>query len=173
MRDATDQLAPISFTYEYAGHGWARAYLSDGQTRYFMDPSYVPTDPLVALVHAMVELLRHGGEVMCSWFYEPAEDRWILRRDGDALHITIRGVRDGFSRPNWPLERGELRFSTTCDLWKFAAKVRLAASRMESAGEEYHDPSAVQSTPQYRAICSCLEEHKREGQPPSRKKRAR
>jgi hypothetical protein len=132
-----------------------------------MDPSYVPQNPLFVLMAAVDKVLTYGGEAECTWDYEPAADRWTLRRAGDTLHITIRGVSDGFSRRNWPTDRGELRFSTTCDLWKFAAKVRLAVSRLEPAVEEYHDPTMVQRTPEYRALCAFLEEHKRAQQPPS------
>jgi hypothetical protein len=167
--EETDTVSPITFTYEYAGHGWARAWIADGETSYFMDPSYVPREPLFDLVATLVEVLRYGGEAECEWFYEPAASRWILRRDGDRLHITIRWVRDGFTYPNWPTERDELRFSTTCDLWKFAHKVRLAVSRMEPTGEHDHDPSLVKRSAEYEALCAFLEEHKRTQRPPSTK----
>jgi hypothetical protein len=72
-----------------------------------------------------------------------------LRRDGDTLHIIIQG------------ERGEVRFSTTCGLWKFAAKVRLAVSRLAPVDEQYYDPTGAQRSPEYRALCTFLEEHKR------------
>jgi hypothetical protein len=160
--EETGRLSPISFRYEYAGQGWARTWLSDGVTTLSMDPSYVPNDPLFDLVAAVDHVLTYGGEAGCTWNYEPAADRWTLRRDGDRLHLTIRGVRDGFSRPNWwPTERGEVRFSMVCDLWKFAAKVRLAVSRLEPVEERYHDPTGVQRTPEYRALCASLEEYKR------------
>lgn len=156
-----DTLSLISFTYIYAGHGWAHAAISDGVITYDMDPSYVPYDPLFVLVAAVDKVLTYGGESECTWDYEPAADRWILRRDGDRLHITIRGVGNGFLRRSWPPERGDLYFSATCDLWKFAAKVRLAVSRLEPAGGEYHDPMWVQGTPEYGALCTFLDEHKR------------
>ncbi len=160
-------LAPISFRFEYTGHGWAHATISDGVTTYAMSPSYVPQDPLFVLVVAVDEVLAYGGEAECTWHYEPPADRWILRRDGDALHITIYGVNDGFTRRNWRIDRRELCFSTTCDVWSFAAKVRTAVSRLTPAGEEYHDPTRVQGTPEYRALCANLEEHKRAQRPPS------
>jgi hypothetical protein len=83
-----------------------------------------------------------------------------LRRNGDRLHITIHGVRDGFTRPNWQTQHGELRFSATCDLWKFAAKAQLAVGRLEPAGEQYHDSTGVQQSPEYRALCTFIEGHK-------------
>lgn len=161
MADEQAIFSPIEFVYEYAGHGWALASISNGAETYAMNPSYVPTNPLFQLLHALVEVLRYGGDVGCEWFYEPAADRWALHRDGDRLKIVIRGVRDGFSHPNWPFEAGTLKFTTTCDLWKFAAKVRLAVSRLTPAGEKYHEPAAAQNTAEYRVLCDLLEEHKR------------
>jgi hypothetical protein len=155
-----DTLSPISFRYEYAGHGWAQAWLSDGVTTLAMNPSYVngsyPSgDPLVGLVGAVVKVLTYGGEAECVWEYEPAADRWTLRRDGGSLCISIHG------------ERGEVRFAAMCDLWKFAAKVRLAVSRLEPVDEQYHDPTEAQRSPEYRALCAFLEEHKRAHRPRS------
>lgn len=174
MSDAeTDSLSPVGFRYEYAGQGWARAWLSDGMTTLYLEPSYVLSDPLFGLVAAVDKVLTYDGEVDCTWDYEPAADRWTLRRDGDRLHITIRRVRDGFSRLNWPSDRGEMLFSAICDLWKFAAKVRLAVSRLEQVEEQYHDPTGVQRTPEYRVLCDFLEEHKRARRPPSSESKGR
>jgi hypothetical protein len=167
--EGRDTLSPISFEYEYRGHGWARACLSDGVTTHFMHPSYsyVPSDPLFGLVAAVDRVLAYGGEAECTWFYEPAGDHWILRREGDTLHLTIWGLHDGSRSADLPRNRGELNFSATCDLWKFAAKVRLAVSRLEPVDEQYVDPTLIQRTPEYRALCTLLEEHKRAHRPPS------
>lgn len=159
-----DVLSAISFTFEYTGHGWARSSISDGATTYYMVPSYVPNDPLFDLVSAVVELLTYSGTAGCGWHYEPAVDRWTLRREGDTLHLTIRAGR-AFSRLDWPDEGGALHFAATCDLWKFAAKVRLAVSRLTAADESYDDPSSVQRTAEYRALCALLNEHKRTPRP--------
>jgi hypothetical protein len=159
---ADDALSPIRFTYDYARNGWAHASISDSAATYYMVPSYVPTDPLFELVRALVEVLRYGSAAGCTWFYEPAEDRWTLRREVDTLHIAIR-VGRGYSRPDWPEEGGEVRFAARCDLWQFAGKVRLAASRLVPVDETEYDynSSAVQRTAEYRALCAFLEEHKR------------
>jgi hypothetical protein len=70
--DERNALSPISFRYEYAGHGWAHAWLSDGVTTRSMNPSYVngsyPSgDPLVSLVGAVMMALTYGGEAECMW----------------------------------------------------------------------------------------------------------
>jgi hypothetical protein len=86
----------VKFVYEYEGHGWAHASISNGADTYAMVPSYVLNDPLFELLHTVVEILRCSGDATCEWWYEPALDRWALHREGDSLCITIRGIRAGF-----------------------------------------------------------------------------
>jgi hypothetical protein len=42
-------LSPIGFAFDYSGHRWARATVSDRVATYEMYPSYVPEDPLFAM----------------------------------------------------------------------------------------------------------------------------
>ena len=108
--ERTHVLSPIEFRFEYAGHGWGIASISDGITIYDMEPSYVLQDLLFGLVAAIDNVLSYGEEAVCTWDYEPITDDWLLRRDGDVLHITIQGER------RWPPDYGGVHFSTTCDL---------------------------------------------------------
>ena len=39
--EQTDSLSPITFTFEYTGHGWAHAAVSDGVTTYCKRPQIV------------------------------------------------------------------------------------------------------------------------------------
>jgi hypothetical protein len=160
MSDAEHMLLPIRFTFTYAGHGWAHAFISNGVDTYSMEPSYVPTDPLFELLRAVVELLRYGDDTECQWFYEPALDHLALHREGDCLRITIRGIQQDFPTSSvWPPDAGELRFTTMCDLWQFAAKVRLAVSRLSPIGED--DPTGPQRTAEYQTLYAFLESRKR------------
>jgi hypothetical protein len=169
MFDAGDTPSPISFTYKYEGHGMALASISNGAVAYDMRPSYGLGDPLFVLVRAVVQALRNGAEVTgCEWWYEPAVDRWMLRREGDSVHITIRRMRDRHPNPNldiwsparfWLSGTGEVRFTATGDLWTFAAHVRRAVNRLKPAEED--DPTWPRRTAEYRALCDFLDEHKR------------
>jgi hypothetical protein len=60
--EESDTLSPISFTYEYEGHGWAYATVSDAVTTYEMVPSYTLQDPLYLLV-AAVDKVRVNDHV--------------------------------------------------------------------------------------------------------------
>jgi hypothetical protein len=109
----------------------------------------------------VVEALRYGGDAWCSWHYEPATDQWTLHREGDTLQVTIRRLRNGFYH-DLPAKGGQVEFAVLCDLWQFAAKVRLAVSRMMPVEEHEHNygPATVQHTAEYRALCAFLDERK-------------
>jgi hypothetical protein len=169
MSDAGDMPSPISFTYEYEGHGRALVSISDGVVTYDMRPSYALGDPLYLLLQAVVKLLRIGDDVTgCEWWYEPALDRWALRRDGDSIHITIRRIGHAFPSLDvwspakvWLSEVGELKFAVTGDLWAFAAQVRRAVNLLRAVEED--DPTWPRTRAEYRALCDYLDEHKRSG----------
>jgi hypothetical protein len=168
MSTAGDVLSPISFTFEYEGDAGASASLSNGAETYAMGPSYVLGDPLFALLQAVVGILRNGDEdTGCEWWYEPALDRWNLHRQGDTLHITIRGRREGYPSssaltPSWfwsSEAAGAVRFTTTCDLWTFAEQVRHAIRQLKPVGED--NPRWVRRSAKYQALADCLDEHNR------------
>lgn len=164
-------LSAISFGFEYEGHGWAASHISNGAETYHMVPSYVGGDPLWLLVRAVVELLRNGGEdTGCEWFYEPAVDRWHLHRQGDTLHITIRGRSHGFPSfdalpPAWfwsSPTAGAVQFRAMCDLWAFAGQVRDAVRQLKPRAEhDYTNPWHIRRTAEYRALRECLDERER------------
>jgi hypothetical protein len=161
MVDVGATLWPIRFRFAYTGHGWARATISDGVAAYEMSPSYVPQDPLWVLIATLDRVLAYGGEAHCVCNFEPLADRWILERDSDALQVVIGDGGFGYLPPGWRPDPDNVCFSTTCDVWKFAAQVRTAASRLQPVEEDYHDPTGVQRSPEYRALCAYLDERKR------------
>ena len=161
MANEQATLWPIRFQYMYTGGGWAHASISDSVATYEMSPSYVPNDPLWLLIGAINHVLEFGGEEHCVWDYEPLADRWILQRDDDALQLVIGDPGCGYLPPGWRPSPDTVCFSTTCNVWKFAAQVRTAASRLQPTENEYHDPTGVQQSPEYRALCAYLDKHKR------------
>jgi hypothetical protein len=150
----------LSFTFEYQGHGWALASMSDGAVTHCMHASYALGDPLFVLVQAVVAILRNGDEATgCVWWYEPALDRWTLQREDDSVHVTIR--RRDHALPSlslwspakiWLSEAGELKFTATGGIWTFAAQVRRAVNRLQP--EEGDDPTWPRGTAEYWALCT-------------------
>jgi hypothetical protein len=165
-----DVLQPITFTFEYEGYGLAHASVSNGADTYDMFPSYITGDPLFLLVRAVAEILRNGGDedTGCEWFYEPALDRWHLHRQGETLHIIIRGRPQGYPSsgtfsPAWfwsSPTAGAVQFETRCDLWAFATQVRDAV-RWLKRGEEHDstNPRLMRRTAEYRALREFLDAH--------------
>jgi hypothetical protein len=112
---------------------------------------------------AITPLLRQDGMARCRWWNELSEDRWVLRREGDALIISILWLR--YVQINdYLLERsdshGKEGFSTMCDFWKFAAKVRLSASRFIAHEKQQGRHVPWGNRTEYRYLEATLEQRK-------------
>ncbi len=157
----------LTFTYEEQQCGCAHVFLSDGLNTTGVWGSHI-FSPLQELLAAFVEVLRYSDESRCRWFTEPGEQRWVFRRDGNLLHLTILGFRD-FTEHRAD-EYGEVEFSTTCDLAYFARKLWLVISRIgttqaDSARKPDPQPGS-ESTDHlpnnYEILRSFIEEQKRQ-----------
>jgi hypothetical protein len=133
-------LAKLTFTYEEGSCGCAHVYLSDGVNEAWLWGSHIFSPPLVELTCAFAEILRSSDTATCRWWTEPGEERWVLRREGNLLNITILSFRDFFRRQ--PNDAGDVIFATTCDLAHFARKLWLAISRRHtSLDDSTHKPT--------------------------------
>jgi hypothetical protein len=160
----TDTFLPaVTFDYAYGRHSWAEAHIADDINEYWFTASYVLSDPLFDLVRAITPLLRQDGTARCRWWNEPSEDRWVLRREGDALIISILWLRY-FQINDYLLERsdshGKEGFSTMCNFWKFAAKVRLSASRFIAHEKQQGRHVTWENRTEYRYLEATLEQRK-------------
>ncbi|HEX6776650.1 MAG TPA: hypothetical protein VF099_00540 [Ktedonobacterales bacterium] len=122
--------------------------------------------PSNRLVAALEESLRYGAEARCTWTLDQGGSyRWIFHREGDALHITILWLSIPFSDNERHERDAQVKFSTTCDLWSFAAKLQLYQSRLFTSEVD----SSLKKRPVHPARLSeektleeFLEEHKRQ-----------
>jgi hypothetical protein len=166
--------AKLTFTYEEASCGCAHVYLSDGVNETWLWGSHIFA-PLGELLRAFVEILRHSDTAVCRWLTEPGEERWVLRREGTLLHLTILSFPDFSQRK--ANEYGEVHFTTTCDLAHFARKLWLVISRRRtSPTDSAHKPSHEASTKPTDALPSSIEilrsfieEQKRQPHPKTRR----
>lgn len=140
---------------------WVDIFFSDGSTWWFFSVSSILGDPLQALISALVAMLRYGEpEGVARWWNEPQEIRWVLRRDSDSLHVEVVELPDFASAPRVSERVTDVYFETTVDFWKFAQRVRLAASRVSQI--PVGDPpryKSFESDPEYQALCRYLAEH--------------
>lgn len=152
----------VDLVYQY-GHDMccAEVFFSDGSAWWCFYPSNLMGDALQQLISAFVAILRYDVPVaFARWWNEPQEIRWVLRRDGDSLHIEVVELPD-FARAPLANERvTHTYFETTVNFWKFAQRVRLAASRV--AQTPIGDPpryKTFETDPEYQALCHYLAEH--------------
>jgi hypothetical protein len=126
--------------------------------------------PISYLVNALEKMLNYESEGCCTWwgFDLGGAYRLIFNRTGDALHVQVLWFRDP-PASEFLDEGGNLEFSTTCDLWKFAAKLRLEESRIGTGQEESQlklkpqpKQRQVYRVPGYKTLEEFLEEHKRQ-----------
>ena len=141
---------------------WVDIFFSDGSVWWCFSVSSILGDPLRALISALVTLLRYEEpEVPARWWNEPQEIRWILRRAGDSLRITVVELPDFTSAPQRSERVTDTYFETTIDFWTFAQRVRLAASRV--AQTPVGNPPrhrSFEDDPEYQALCRYLAEHR-------------
>lgn len=162
-------LPKLQFWYETHECGCADVHLSDGVNAVCLDFWDVNGGyPSSWLVGALERILRYGGEARCTWTLDQGGSyRWIFRREEDALHVTILRLSIPFS-DNERHERDEqVEFSTTCDLWSFAAKLQLYESRRFTSEADSHlkkrPPSPLRARlPEEKTLEEFLEEHKRQ-----------
>jgi hypothetical protein len=156
------RLGRMDFIVQYnAKARWVDIFFSDGSAWWYFSVSSILGDPLQALISALVAILRYDEPVaFARWWNEPQEIRWVLRRDGDLLHIEVVELPD-FARSPLASERvTDTYFETTVDFWKFAQRVRLAASRVGQT--PVGDPpryKSFEADPEYQALCDYLAEH--------------
>lgn len=147
----------LIFIFRPGPFRWGEALISDGTQRTTLEPSYVLEDPLLALISAMVAAIQ-TGEGRCSWWWEPVESRWILRRDGEQLRISILRFPDLHYHERD--EFGRLDFAATCALWKFAARLRLVVQRIVS-DTLYREYGVMdyEHISEFLRLCELLDEH--------------
>lgn len=157
----------IMFTYEADECGCGTAFISDEVNEARMWPSHVGNipsgNPLLILIDALLHVINYGGESRCRWANEPGEDRWILKREGELLRVTIlwfNVIGPGFYGSTLKDELGEPEFSMICNLWKFAAKVRLACSRIIASEASKGVSHWLRDSSEYHGLCAVIDEHK-------------
>jgi hypothetical protein len=154
----------VDLIYRY-GHDTccAEVVFSDGAQCWYFQVSNLLGDALQQLISAFVNMLRYEEpEAEARWYHEPAETRWVLRRQEHLLHVRVLEFPEFALSQAAPATGGHVRLETTVDFWTFAQRVRLAASRMGTAdaGSPPHHVS-FHKDPEYQALCRFLSEHRR------------
>jgi hypothetical protein len=130
-------MSAIEFDYRLLGAGWSEARIADERSHAELTASYLG-DALRELIGAVTDVARGSSEARCSWEEEPGEFRWILRRTGKSLNVTILWLEDNM--PALPDSDGRSVFSTTTLVSELGRAVVDGSERVlaELGEAEYH-----------------------------------
>ena len=84
-------MSKLTLSFGTPEHGWLNVNLRCGEAERTLDVSDVPGDSLAMLANGVLQLVKgHAAEVTITWFLEPAEEIWTIRRFGDAFLLDCR-----------------------------------------------------------------------------------
>jgi hypothetical protein len=133
----------VDFSYRLTGKGWAEARIADDDSWVILTASYL-SDALGDLLEAIGLLLEGAPEARCSWEEEPGEYRWIFRRSGHDVCLTVLAFPDQLARE--PDEQGRLLFRTTQPLPVIALVIADgAAAVLNEYGEDRYNEEWVEA----------------------------
>lgn len=84
-------MSKLALSFGTPEHGWLNVNLRCGETERALDVSDVPGDSLAMLANGVLQLVKgYAAEVTITWFLEPAEETWTIRRVGDAFLLDAQ-----------------------------------------------------------------------------------
>ncbi|WP_175407503.1 hypothetical protein [Streptomyces sp. TRM64462] len=81
-------MTDLEFSWGLSGSGWATCHIADGASEHKSFVSYC-TNALADVLHGVAALYGPGTIHRFSFDLEPAEVRWVLRRQGPNVDISI------------------------------------------------------------------------------------
>lgn len=111
----------LTFSLKLLGEGTLLARIADRRASETLVASYL-FDAVSALTDATLALLQLSTERRCSWVDEKGEYRWILRKLGADVEVTITWIDGAIAMK--ASSRGNLVFSGRGNLLAFAQDLR-------------------------------------------------
>ncbi|MFF4935112.1 hypothetical protein ACFY2H_40690 [Streptomyces griseofuscus] len=105
-------MSQLEFSWELSGSGWATCRIADGVSERKDFVSYC-TDALADVLHGVLGLYGRTSVQRFSFDLEPAEVRWVLRREGSEVHVAIYRFPDMSTSFDAPDQAGALSWSST------------------------------------------------------------
>ncbi|MEU6872874.1 hypothetical protein [Streptomyces sp. NPDC046751] len=105
-------MSQLEFSWELSGSGWATCRIADGVSERKDFVSYC-TDALADVLHGVLGLYGRTSVQRFSFDLEPAEVRWVLRREGSEVHVAIYRFPDMSTSFDTPDQAGALTWSST------------------------------------------------------------
>ncbi|MFJ5608788.1 hypothetical protein ACIQCJ_05310 [Streptomyces sp. NPDC093221] len=134
----------LQFSWELSGSGWATCRIADGSSERKDIVSYL-TDALADLLHSVAGLYSPNSVHRFSFDLEPAEVRWVLRRLGPDVDITIYRFPDMSASFDANDDAGTLVWTSTQSRSALShAVIEAAQSVLRLHGEEGYRAKWVQ-----------------------------
>lgn len=126
----------LQFSWPLSGSGWATWLIKDGSSERKDVVSYL-TDALADLLHGVAGLYGPLPVQRFSFDLEPAEVRWVLRRRGSEVDVSIYRFPDMSASFDVPDQNGTLVWDSTQPRDLLAHVVMEAAqSVLQAHGED-------------------------------------
>lgn len=118
--------AVFSFEYRLVGSGWSEGTIRDDEAHATLTASHL-SDALRSLLEAVALVTEGQAEARCSWEEEPGEYRFVLRRDGNDVALSVLGFDELRGRPD---EEGTVIFLTRQSVLRVARVILAAAQKV-------------------------------------------
>lgn len=151
MAEEEAKLAKIAITYRREPDGAVVLILSDGMASATLYPSPLGrTDLLLNLIAALLRLIPYQGDLEYDWWGDETIYHWRFHLAGNRIRVEAN---------DWD---GAPIFAATCDVWQFAAKLRLCASRLATTEDarRAHGGDWVRADIGYQQLCARLDARK-------------
>ncbi len=76
----------VDILYLLDKHGWSSCYLYVENSIYFLGPTHIFNHPIEELLNGLILMLRGEKECSFSWYDEPGEDKWFVKRNEEQHH---------------------------------------------------------------------------------------
>lgn len=81
----------LTLSFGSPKHGWLDVELRCGETTRHVDASDVPADSIAMLANGLLQLIKgYATEVTVTWFLEPREEVWTLRRTDEVFSLDAK-----------------------------------------------------------------------------------
>jgi hypothetical protein len=123
----TEPSAVFEFNYKLVGSDWSEARVGDEHAHANLTASYL-SDALGNLLEAVALVTEGVAEARRSFDEEPGEYRWILRRVGDDVVLTVLAFDEQWG--NEPDSEGKIFFRSRQPVLQVGRKLLSEAQRL-------------------------------------------
>jgi hypothetical protein len=84
----------IDILYFLENHGWSTCLIFVEGKVYEMGPTHIFENPVEVLLNSITELLKGANETEFTWYDEPGEYKWVIKRNQEQKHKIIVSITE-------------------------------------------------------------------------------